>query len=73
MIELAQGNSLEAEVEALINTVNSMGYMGEGTALQFKPAWPECFHGLNDRMRAMFNPDHIRIAWQRLLEQGRLC
>ena len=43
MIELAQGNLLEADAEALVNTVNCEGYMGKGIALQFKQAYPENF------------------------------
>jgi len=30
MIKLKQGNILEADVEALINTVNCVGVMGKG-------------------------------------------
>lgn len=41
MIELARGNLLEAEAEALVNTVNTEGVMGKGIALQFKRAFPE--------------------------------
>ncbi len=43
MIEQARGNLLEAEVEALVNTVNTVGAMGKGIALQFKRAFPEMF------------------------------
>lgn len=43
MIEQARGNLLEAEVEALVNTVNTEGVMGKGVALQFKKALPEMF------------------------------
>jgi O-acetyl-ADP-ribose deacetylase (regulator of RNase III) len=43
MIEIAQGNLLEAPVEALVNTVNTQGIMGKGIALQFKQAFPEMF------------------------------
>jgi O-acetyl-ADP-ribose deacetylase (regulator of RNase III) len=43
MIELAQGNLLEADAEALVNTVNCEGYMGKGIALQFRQAYPENF------------------------------
>ncbi len=43
MIENAHGNLLEAEAEALVNTVNCAGYMGKGIALQFKQAFPENF------------------------------
>lgn len=35
------GNLLEADVEALVNTVNTAGVMGKGIALQFRQAFPE--------------------------------
>ncbi|MBN2002052.1 MAG: macro domain-containing protein [Anaerolineae bacterium] len=41
MIEIAQGNVITAEAEALVNTVNCVGFMGKGIALQFKQAYPE--------------------------------
>jgi O-acetyl-ADP-ribose deacetylase (regulator of RNase III) len=40
MIENTKGNVLLAEAEALVNTVNCVGVMGKGIALQFKQAWP---------------------------------
>ncbi|MCI0445689.1 macro domain-containing protein [bacterium] len=43
MITVTKGNLLEADVEALVNTVNSVGYMGKGIALQFKKAFPQNF------------------------------
>lgn len=43
MIELTRGNLLEANVEALVNTVNTVGVMGKGIALQFKKAYPDNF------------------------------
>jgi O-acetyl-ADP-ribose deacetylase (regulator of RNase III) len=43
MIEYKTGNILEEDVEALVNTVNCVGFMGRGIALQFKKAWPENF------------------------------
>lgn len=43
MIQIARGNLLNAEVDALINTVNCDGYMGKGIALQFKQAFPANF------------------------------
>src|SRR6266496_1173852 len=41
MIEFAVGNVLDADVEALVNTVNTEGVMGKGVALQFRRAFPE--------------------------------
>lgn len=43
MIEYATGNLLNANVEALVNTVNCVGIMGKGIALQFKQAYPANF------------------------------
>lgn len=34
------GNLLEAKTQALVNTVNTVGVMGKGIALQFKEAFP---------------------------------
>lgn len=43
MIEYEQGDILRADVEALVNTVNCVGVMGRGIALQFKKAFPQNF------------------------------
>lgn len=43
MIEIAHGDILTATAEALVNTVNCVGVMGRGVALQFKKAFPENF------------------------------
>jgi O-acetyl-ADP-ribose deacetylase (regulator of RNase III) len=41
MITFTQGNLLDAPVEALVNTVNTVGVMGKGIALMFRDAFPE--------------------------------
>jgi O-acetyl-ADP-ribose deacetylase (regulator of RNase III) len=43
MIKLTQGDILKADAEALVNTVNCVGIMGRGIALQFKKAFPTNF------------------------------
>ncbi len=43
MIRYLQGDILDADVEALVNTVNCVGVMGKGIALQFKEAYPDNF------------------------------
>lgn len=43
MIIFTQGNLLEARVEALVNTVNTVGVMGKGIALMFKERFAENF------------------------------
>jgi O-acetyl-ADP-ribose deacetylase (regulator of RNase III) len=42
-IEFKKGDILRAEAEALVNTVNCVGIMGRGVALQFKNAFPGNF------------------------------
>lgn len=74
MIYTVEGNLLEANVEALVNTVNCVGIMGKGIALQFKQAFPENFKAYvkackNEEVRlgqmfvfqtgSLFNPKYI--------------
>ena len=40
MIKFLTGNLFESEAEALVNTVNTVGVMGKGIALQFKNLFP---------------------------------
>ncbi|MDQ0248787.1 O-acetyl-ADP-ribose deacetylase (regulator of RNase III) [Sphingomonas kyeonggiensis] len=42
-IELRTGDILKANAEAIVNTVNCVGIMGRGIALQFKKAFPANF------------------------------
>jgi len=41
MIEFVTGDMFQADVEAIINTVNCVGVSGKGLALQFKAAYPD--------------------------------
>lgn len=43
MIEYTSGDILHCEADALVNTVNCVGVMGRGIALQFKNVYPENF------------------------------
>ncbi len=40
MIKYLTGNILDSSAQALVNTVNTVGVMGKGIALQFKKAYP---------------------------------
>ena len=42
-IEFKTGDMFTEPVEALVNTVNCVGVMGKGVALEFKNRWPENF------------------------------
>jgi len=60
MIETKHGNILEADAEALVNTVNCVGVMGKGVALQFKQAFPENFKQYERACRAKeVQPGHM--------------
>jgi O-acetyl-ADP-ribose deacetylase (regulator of RNase III) len=41
MLRYTQGNLLEAPAEALVNTVNEVGVLGKGIALQFRETFPD--------------------------------
>jgi O-acetyl-ADP-ribose deacetylase (regulator of RNase III) len=42
-VQITQGDLLKADTDAIVNTVNCVGVMGKGIALQFKQKWPENF------------------------------
>jgi|SRR5271166_4670242 len=48
MLKFIQGNLLEADAEALVNTVNTVGVMGKGIALMFKEAFPKNFEAYEE-------------------------
>lgn len=43
MISFHKGNIFDAQVEAYVNTVNTVGVMGKGVALECKTRYPEVF------------------------------
>ena len=43
MLEFQTGDILRTDAEALVNSVNCVGIMGQGVALQFKKAFPMNF------------------------------
>jgi O-acetyl-ADP-ribose deacetylase (regulator of RNase III) len=52
MIRFTHGNLLEADAEALVNTVNTVGVSGKGIALMFKEAFPENFRSYEAASKA---------------------
>jgi O-acetyl-ADP-ribose deacetylase (regulator of RNase III) len=48
MIKYITGNILDSSAQALVNTVNTLGVMGKGIALQFKKAYPNNFKAYHD-------------------------
>jgi O-acetyl-ADP-ribose deacetylase (regulator of RNase III) len=68
MIEYKTGDILAEDVEALVNTVNCVGFMGRGIALQFKRAWPENFKAYAAACRR----HEVRPGHMFVFETGRL-
>jgi O-acetyl-ADP-ribose deacetylase (regulator of RNase III) len=68
MIELARGDILKADAEALVNTVNCVGVMGRGIALQFRKAFPETFRAY----RALCDRRELRPGMVHVHDLGRL-
>jgi O-acetyl-ADP-ribose deacetylase (regulator of RNase III) len=69
MIQISQGNLLEAPVEALVNTVNTEGVMGKGIALQFKQAFPAMFRAYTDACKASL----VRLGRMDVYDRGGLA
>lgn len=52
MIEFTTGDILQSDAEALVNTVNCVGVMGRGVALQFKNRFPDNFRAYSSACAA---------------------
>ena len=52
MITFKTGNILDSEAQALVNTVNTVGVMGKGIALQFKKAYPNNFEAYRNACKS---------------------
>jgi O-acetyl-ADP-ribose deacetylase (regulator of RNase III) len=62
MLRLTEGNLLEADAEALVNTVNTVGVMGRGIALQFKKAFPEMVKSYEEACRShAIQPGRVHV------------
>lgn len=68
MIELTTGDILTADAEALVNTVNCVGIMGRGIALQFRNAFPENFKAYE----AVCKREELQPGQMFVFETGRL-
>ena len=64
----AHGNLLKADVEALANSVNTVGVMGKGIALQFKNAFPANFKAYE----AACKKQDVRLGEVFVFDNGQL-
>ncbi len=68
MIRTVTGNLLAADVDALVNTVNTVGVMGKGIALQFKNAYPQMFKAYARAVKA----GEVQLGRMHIWETGQL-
>lgn len=68
MIEYCRGNLLEADVDSLVNPVNTQGIMGKGLALEFKNAFPENFRAYSQACQS----GQVRTGQMFITEQQTL-
>jgi O-acetyl-ADP-ribose deacetylase (regulator of RNase III) len=66
MIDFRNGDILKTQAEALVNTVNCVGIMGRGVALQFKNAFPANFKAYEGACAA----DEVRPGRMFVFETG---
>lgn len=69
MVRYVQGDILKAETDALVNTVNCVGVMGRGIALQFKKAFPGNFKAY----AAACKREEVRPGRMFVYETGQLA
>lgn len=62
------GNLLEADVDALVNTVNTVGVMGKGIALQFKKAFPANYKAYEKACKS----DSLNLGSMFVFDNGQL-
>ncbi len=72
MIHYAKGNLLESSAEALVNTVNTVGVMGKGIALQFRESFPENYRVYRKAcQRGEFHVGEVLVVEDSNLTLGR--
>jgi O-acetyl-ADP-ribose deacetylase (regulator of RNase III) len=67
-IEITRGDLLAQDVEAIVNTVNTVGVMGKGIAYQFKKKWSENCKAYEKACKA----GDVRVGKMFVHELGRL-
>ena len=73
VIEYAAGDILKDDADALVNTVNCVGVMGRGIALQFKKAFPDNFRAYKAACdRGEVVPGQMFVTERTALDRPRL-
>jgi O-acetyl-ADP-ribose deacetylase (regulator of RNase III)/uncharacterized protein YwgA len=73
MIKYKKGNLLDAPVQALVNTVNTVGVMGKGIALQFKEAFPQNFRAYAKACKDhLMQPGKLLVFLEETIEGSKI-
>ncbi len=69
-IEITNGDLLQqTDVDAIVNTVNCVGVMGKGIALQFKKKWPANFKAYSEACKR----NEVRVGKMHVYDAGALA
>ncbi len=68
MIHESHGNLLDSDAEALVNTVNTVGVMGKGIALQFRRRFPDMFRAYERAAKR----GEVRLGQMHVWESGAM-
>ncbi len=72
MIEFKSGNLLHSEKQTLVNTVNCVGVMGKGIALEFRNRYKEMYRDYEARCRRQEVKPGVPYRYPSLPETGQL-
>lgn len=68
-----KGNLLDAKTQALVNTVNTVGVMGKGIALQFKETFPENYKIYFDACKKnLLKPGKLLVTKEHLIDGEKI-
>lgn len=67
-LNICQGDLIAQRVDAIVNTVNVVGVMGKGIALQFKRKWPDNYK----QYLAACKRNEVRIGEMFVVDNGKL-
>lgn len=71
MIHYIKGNLFDSDAQALVNTVNTVGVMGKGIALQFREAFPENYRAYHNAcLKKMLNIGQLLVTEETTLTTG---
>jgi O-acetyl-ADP-ribose deacetylase (regulator of RNase III) len=72
-MKFIKGNLLEAKTQALVNTVNTVGVMGKGIALQFKETFPENYKTyVNACKNNLLKPGKLLVTKEHLIDGEKI-